>query len=74
MNKQYFVIFKIYDYPDIKNRGILIDLSQGFHFKANYLLILVQMLTFFKINQIHFYAKFSSQNQSKKQWYHSLDA
>jgi ankyrin repeat protein len=64
---------KIIDYPDIKNRGVLIDLSQGFYLKYTYLLSLIQTLTFFKLNQIHFYVKFSTQSQEKKQWYHCLE-
>ncbi len=31
------------------------------------------MLAYFKINQVHFYAKFSTAQQNIKQWYHALE-
>ena len=65
---------RILDHSDIKYRAILFDFSQGFYFKYEYFLAILQMLTFYKINQVHFYVKFSSlpPESTKSQWYHTI--
>lgn len=64
---------RILDYSEIKYRAVLFDFSQGFYFKYEYFLAVLQMLTFYKINQVHFYVKFSSLTvESKEQWYHKI--
>jgi N-acetyl-beta-hexosaminidase len=65
---------RILDYSDVKYRAVLFDFSQGYYFKYEYFLSVLQMLTFYKMNQVHFYVKFSSlpPENNKLQWYHSI--
>lgn len=67
-------MFQIIDYPNVKYRSVLFDFSQGLYFNYEYILAILHMLTFYKINQIHFYVKFSSlpPQSDKKQWYQCI--
>ena len=58
----------------MKYRSVLLDFSQGFYFKYETLLAILQMVAFYKINQVHLYVKFSSLPpvSEKKQWYHCI--
>lgn len=53
----------------------MIDFSQGYYFKYENLLAILQMMAFYKINQVHFYVKFSSLPviSEKRQWYHYIE-
>ncbi|CAF0708130.1 unnamed protein product [Brachionus calyciflorus] len=66
---------RILDYSDVKYRAVLLDFSQGFYFKYENLLAVLQMMAFYKINQVHFYVKFSSLPPAcdKKQWYNYIE-
>ena len=54
---------------------MLLDFSQGYYFKFEHLLEILQMLAFYKLNQVHFYVKFSSLPPmcDKKQWFHFIE-
>ncbi|RNA00697.1 hypothetical protein BpHYR1_010564, partial [Brachionus plicatilis] len=65
---------RIIDYSDVKYRSVMLDFSQGFYFNYENLLAVLQMMAFYKINQVYFYVKFSSlpAMSDKKQWYHYM--